>query len=271
MDIPFIYLGSSVQIFPPGKPPITADESHRRWDEIKQAVCEGALEKAVKIIVESVQVKDIAKKHGFEFHQGHVTYRGRELSPYMSRRIIELYEAGVDLKCYERFVANLFRNPSRIAVCEFFQFMESARLPITSDGHFLAYKAVDPDYKDYHTRTIDNRVGTRHQMPRNMVDDNRHRACSYGFHAAAYTYARSFLQPGGHLVVVKINPADVVSVPLDHSCQKIRVSAYEVVDEIEIDSDELTDKPFANCDLHFENEVLEFDDDNDESAMMETC
>ncbi len=116
---------------------------------------------------------------------------------------------------------------------ELYLFLEAANLPITDDGCFMAYKAVRGDFRDKHSGKFDNSPGVTHQMPREHVDDDRERTCSYGFHAAAYEYARNFLGAGGDkLVAVKINPADVVSVPSDYNNQKLRCCKYSVMFEI---------------------------------------
>ncbi len=49
-------------------------------------------------------------------------------------------------------------------------------------------------------------------------------------HFAAYDYAKNSYR-GAHIVVVKINPADVVSIPNDYNNQKGRCCRYEVIGE----------------------------------------
>jgi hypothetical protein len=44
----------------------------------------------------------------------------------------------------------------------------------------------------------------------------------------------------GKLVLVEINPADVVSIPLDCECQKLRTCKYMVVQEYEVPLEDLT-------------------------------
>ena len=75
------------------------------------------------------------------------------------------------------------------------------------------------------------------EMERNKVDDNRDVTCSYGFHIASFDYADTF--QAGRMMIVKVNPKDVVSVPSDHGNQKCRVSRYEVVGEDESKRDVL--------------------------------
>jgi hypothetical protein len=76
-------------------------------------------------------------------------------------------------------------------------------------------------------------------MPRNKVDDNKEVGCSYGFHAGTLEYARGFRPCNGKLVVVEINPADVVSIPTDCECQKLRTCKYKVHSEYEVPLEDL--------------------------------
>jgi len=93
-------------------------------------------------------------------------------------------------------------------------------LPVTDNGNFLAYKAVRADYTDKHTGKFLNTIDSVLEMPRNKVDDNKENGCSYGFHAGSVDYAKDFMDRDGHLMLVEINPADVVSIPTDCQFQK---------------------------------------------------
>ena len=116
---------------------------------------------------------------------------------------------------------------------ELYDFLEHEHLPITEDGYFLAYKAVRSDFKDKYRGTFDNRVGQVVSMQRAKVDDDRVRGCSDGLHAGALNYVAGYgsLEGGDKIVIVKINPRDVVSVPSDCNCEKLRTCQYEVVGE----------------------------------------
>ena len=69
-------------------------------------------------------------------------------------------------------------------------------------------------------------------MTRNAVCDDANIGCSYGFHAGSLEYAKGY-GSGGHLMVVEIDPRDVVSVPLDCDQQKLRTAKYKVVSHYE--------------------------------------
>lgn len=140
---------------------------------------------------------------------------------------------GSPFKPLVKFLGKLMDNPSRRAVNELYTFLEHKSMPITPEGNFLAYKGVTDDFKDFHTRKFSNKIGDVLEMTRNRVCDDANVGCSHGFHAGSYDYAKSYANNGGNLMVVEIDPADVVSVPTDCSCQKLRTAKYKVVGHYE--------------------------------------
>lgn len=160
--------------------------------------------------------------------EGVITYQGEEINNVVVDRILQFMSEGLPVDPLIKFLEKLMLNPSRRAVQELYKFLEHKSLPLTEDGCFLAYKGVNNDYKDVHSGKFDNRVGAVNEMTRNLVCDDARVACSNGFHVGSLEYATSF---GPVTVVCKVDPADVVSVPLDSGCQKLRTAKYEVVDE----------------------------------------
>jgi len=166
---------------------------------------------------------------------------GEELPESLADKVRDIHEEGLPLSLFEKFWENLQLNPSSSSVRELYEFLSYKELPLTEDGCFLAYKGLDSDFwsisGNKETKVISgevnssgnifNGVGEKIEVRRWDVDDNRDNHCSFGLHVGSLDYARGFSQ--GTVVVVKINPKDVVSVPNDCNCQKCRVSAYEVV------------------------------------------
>jgi hypothetical protein len=99
----------------------------------------------------------------------------------------------------------------------------------------FAYKAVTSDYFDKWSRTIDNSVGETVSMQRRKVNDDCGVGCSDGLHCGALEYVESYRaeHAGDRVVIVKVNPKDVVSVPTDCECQKVRTCEYQVVADYE--------------------------------------
>ena len=137
---------------------------------------------------------------------------------------------GFDVNHLINFLSNLMENPSNRAVRELYDFLEYGKMPITTDGHFLAYKRVRADYKSVHDGQTDNSIGTILEMPRNQVNDNSHETCSYGLHFCSHEYLKHF--SGDRVVILKVNPRDVVSIPADYNSTKGRACRYEVVGEL---------------------------------------
>lgn len=161
---------------------------------------------------------------------GRIMYGDREVTGLISGRIFAMIDLGLSIDPMIKFIENLMSNPSKRAVDELFGFLDACRLPITEDGHFLAYKRVRDNYKDVHSGTLDNSVGKVLSMERNLVDEDKNNTCSYGLHFCSYNYLQHF--GGERIVVLKINPADVVAIPADYNNSKGRTCRYEVVDEL---------------------------------------
>lgn len=194
-------------------------------------------ESAVKVIINPIS--KIASA-GFVINGDDVTYKGESLPQALKTKVISIVRDGLPIEHFEKFWEKLRENPSAQSVTELTDFLSYKELPITDEGDLIAYKGVRNDYYsatgNKETRvlqgTVDehghiyNGVGEVIEVARNCVDDDRTNECSFGLHCGSLDYARGFSQ---RLVLVKVNPKDVVSVPKDYSFQKCRVSKYEVV------------------------------------------
>ena len=174
---------------------------------------------------------------------GTVWRNGVQLPDMLGEKVVACFREGVDYKSLLNFFDNLNANPSKRAVTELFKFLQHKGMPITPDGCFLAYKGVDHGFwsitagdrkmvikgKVNEGGHIFNGIGEEIEVVKNYVDDNPENHCSTGLHAGSESYATDFAR--GHVVLVKINPKDVISVPSDCGCQKLRTCRYVVVGE----------------------------------------
>lgn len=162
----------------------------------------------------------------FTIQNGSVRYQGESVPVAVSKRLMSMIQRGEDAKPLCRFFERLSRNPSRRSVEQLFKFLQHCNIPLTEDGCFLAYKGVTPELRDLHTREWDNSPGATNKMPRNRISDDPREACHEGFHVGALKYANNF---GSRVVICKVDPENVVSVPYDSNAEKMRVCEYEVV------------------------------------------
>ena len=178
---------------------------------------------------------------------GVVKYNGSQLHGCIVDSILGLIKDGFSVEPIVKFLDNLSKNPSFRAQNELYGFLEYGKLPITDDGCFLTYKKIRNDWKDIHSGTFDNSIGAICEMPRHKVDDNSNNTCSSGLHVCSYEYTKSFGGRGSRLVLCKVNPADVVSIPVDYSNTKLRCCKYQVVAEVKDHTDILKGKSLYNA------------------------
>lgn len=238
MAYPYIIQGSQVTVVVGSKPHVVS-KSHPMFQRVVDAIKANDWETVDGIID--------PKKVVLEYGNGNIAiegdklfWKGEEFHSSLSVRMIRMLQDGFDIKPMVAFMENLMLNPSKRAVTELYGFLEKNNLPITPDGNFLAYKKIRQDYKDCHSGTMDNSVGKVVEMERNRVDDDQNRTCSTGLHFCSRDYLNHF--GGERIVIVKINPRDVVSIPTDYNDSKGRACRYEVVDEID---KEKADEAFA--------------------------
>lgn len=159
---------------------------------------------------------------------GEIVLNGETLPALFTGRVLEMAKNGEDPAPFFAFTARLAKNPSANSRAQLFRFLQHKHLAITPEGFVLAYKAVRQDYLDWYSATYKNTPGTTLSMPREAVDPDPAMHCSAGFHVGTLDYARNF---SGYSIILicRVDPADVVSVPDDCDCQKMRVCSYYVV------------------------------------------
>lgn len=233
MSVPYLMTNQSITVFVNGQSQ-TVDKTHPNFEAIKQAIKEQKFENIGDLFATISAVKRFCNGN-IEVDETNdvLRYKGRELHGVLVNRILSMMSEGFEIKPLINFLNNLMENPSKRAVDELYSFLEVGNLPITEDGCFLAYKRVRHDYKDIYSGKIDNSVGAVVEMPRNMVDEDKDRTCSQGLHFCSLNYLPHYGDnvEGSRIMIVKINPRDVVAIPSDYNNTKGRTCRYEVVGE----------------------------------------
>lgn len=229
--IPYLMQGKNIILVIDNKSHTISKDTHIAYGKIVDAL------KAQKWD----ELRDLVepKKAIVDFGVGNVSiegdevfWRGEKFHNALATRMIEMYQEGFPIDPMVRFMENLMDNPSKRSVDQMYSFLEKNKLPITEDGCFLAFKRVRKDYLDKHTGTISNKIGEFVEMDRNKVDDNPDSYCSTGLHFCSESYLNHFGSSDEPVMILKINPADVVSVPKDYDGAKGRCCAYEVVGQV---------------------------------------
>lgn len=260
---PYIIQGSNITVVIDNKP-YTVNKSHIAFQKIVDAIKENNWE-TVKDIIEPKLVILNYGSGNISIQGDTLFWKGIELHNSLTTRIISMMQEGFPVEPMVKFMENLLENPSFRAINELYGFLEKNTLPITSDGFFLAYKRVNDSYLDVHSSSVLNKPAyaftkeehnmlpitagrkkevtvnivdgqTVIEMPRFMVNDDKNQTCSEGLHFCSQEYLNSF--GGSRIVILKINPKDVVSIPTDYNNSKGRTSKYIVLGELGVNPED---------------------------------
>jgi len=226
--------------------PMQFDVTHPNYLTLVECVKVGDVEEFVRVFNTGDFVEDWSEGE-FEFRDGFLYFQNEQVATDPTNRIIEMIRQGFDARPILNYLQNLYDNVSERAVQESYKWSSHKGLPITEDGMLVGYKGVvkytgedrkdklgrdlkDGDLVDKYTGySFRNNVGDKCSMKRRQVCDDHTVGCSSGLHVGTYEYACDWAGSGGVVVLVKFNPRDIVSVPSDCDCQKMRVSEYEII------------------------------------------
>jgi len=246
MSIAHIISGSTITVIVDFTPKAIA-ASHPNYERIKQLAAdphttEDDLKPLLDIpeTIKTFTSGAVYVKNG-KLYLDHGDGRGgAEVRTSLGAKIMEFIRAGDDALAepLKIFLQNVSENPDPRVQADLFDWLQSAKLPITGDGYVLAWKAVRDDYRSIHSPSdtrFDHRVGNRVEQPRDECDANPDRTCSQGLHFCAASYLSNYASGGSRIVVVKIHPRDIVSFPSDYHLRKGRACGYDIVGEVPYD------------------------------------
>lgn len=216
-------------------------KSNPRWNDVLNAYRDGN----AALLVDLISVKGLVERFteaNVEIKDGNVFFKGRPLHGLDVDRLLEYIRDNVPYIRLLRFLELKQSNPSYRSINELYKFLEHREMTLTERGTVIGYKGVREDYYSIMGNTatvmisgttnsgghILNKVGENVRCDRSCVCDDYRQGCSPGLHIGSLSYAKSW---GPRVMVVEFDPADVVSVPDDCECQKLRACAYKVVGE----------------------------------------
>jgi len=201
-------------------------------DRVIKALKEGRNDD-IPALVEAAKRVETFSQGNFTIQDGEVLIKGVPAPRVLGEKIVKFSKEGLPYQPLVRFAEKLQQNPSFRAVNELYGFLSKNDHALTDDGNFIAYKRVRKDFKDIHSGTFDNTPGLSPEMPRNQVNEDPNQTCSEGLHVANWDYAHTQFassDPATDIMLeVEVNPADVVSIPVDYNNSKMRVCKYKVL------------------------------------------
>lgn len=243
-EVAYIITGDSI-VLTLGDDTEIVDSSHANYKPIQAAIISGDYKEAFELMNIGKAISTFTKG-AISVKDGELHYGEMRLKSTLVDRILSMMSEGDEgFKRLVAFLERLLENPSPRSVEELWGFVSHLDVEIDDEGYLIGWKNVrDAGGKlvDCHTGKVPNDVGNIVEMPRFMVNDNKDQTCSQGLHVAAWGYLRSF--SGDVTLKVRVNPADVVSIPTDYNDMKMRAAKYEVIDTVGSDRKH---KPFARA------------------------
>ncbi|QPI17935.1 rIIB protein [Pectobacterium phage POP12] len=226
---PFSMIGSDsfITVVYEGKV-YNCDSDHPQFENAMKAMKRNDHQAVIKIINTKEAVKSYTKGN-IEIINNQLTYKGIVFDNSLTKRIIENMHSGKSFEPLLKFFKNLVKNPSRDVVYQLFDFMQHNDIKIDDDGNLICWKRVNSNYRDFYTNSIDNSVGKTVKIPRNTVDENKNKTCSFGLHVCAWSYIPKYHGGSGIIIQVKVNPKHVVAIPTDYNNSKMRCCRYKVM------------------------------------------
>ncbi len=242
MPIPHILTDRSLTVVL-GATPYAVPRDHCNFEAILDALRANDNEDSIRRLVDVPAAVADFTRGKIEVFGRDLYFDGAKLHNGLATRILDLLGAG-DATLAEPlcvFLDNVMEQPDDRAKTGLYDWLAASNLPITDDGHFLAWKIVGPDYRPISTLGTyrDEHIpdGRYVSMPRGECDTDPDTTCSSGLHFCSTSYLPSYgTVEGNRVVVVKIHPRDVVAFPRDYNLAKGRACGYFVVDEVTRDT-----------------------------------
>lgn len=232
---------STISVFVDGEVYTATDSSHSNFDKIVAAARAGDPNIGDMFDLAAAAGRKFAAITDRVVLEGNILYLdGEVIHNALTEKILEFMDQDLDFAPLVRFMINIADNPNAHSRTHLYNWMGAGHVTITQDGDIVAYKGVRVDFGSSTTGPgIVNGVamnGSLPNLPGNIIEMDRgdvtfdpDNHCSVGLHVGVWSYASSF---ASKTLEVHVNPSDVVSVPNDHSYQKMRVCRYRVVGEI---------------------------------------
>lgn len=238
MSIPYTLNENSITYYVNGRQNTLASD-HPNFDDVVVAVLKGEAD----VVEQLLNVRTLVVKATF----GKVTIRDddqvyfeeQKVPEYLASRIVQLYTRDFPVDSLIHFAEKLMENPNHDVREDLYKWLEVGKMPIYSDGDFVAYKLVRDDFSPIFSGPYgkDQSPGKIVEMPRNKCNENRNDTCSEGLHFCSYEYLPIFQNwnsnMGQRVILLKINPRDVVAIPTDYNLSKGRCCRFEVIESID--------------------------------------
>lgn len=233
--------GTLTVVFDNGAEIVPVRSDHPRWKDIIAAVS-AKDEQTLRTLLSAKKVMEIYSNGDLTIDGTGVLYNGRPLHGVDVDRVLAFQRDGLPYEPIANYIRRCRANTSQRAIQELYPWLEHRQITLTPDGKFIGYKGVRNNFYSVYGNTetivtsgtvddeghILNEIGKTIRVDRSCVSDDFRNPCGPGLHVGSLSYAKGW---GQRVILVEVDPADVVSIPTDCDCQKLRCCGYKVIGE----------------------------------------
>lgn len=221
--------------------PHIISKDHLNYAEIRKALDSSDIDMVLELVNVEQGLSLQFNNPKIVIKNGEILFNGKVIRNSLVDKIIKFYQEGLPFEPLVLFLENLLQNPTEYAIDELYIFLEAKDFAMTEDGCFLAYKRIRDDWMDFYTGSIDNSIGATPKMDRKDVNPDRGTVCSNGLHVCSKDYLPNYHDGLGRVIVVKVNPKNVVTIPADYKNTKMRCCEYTVIQEVSTHDEKSTE------------------------------
>ncbi len=213
-----------------GNRPYSVTQDHPKFTLVKEQLLHGFIGAAYEILT---RANEAFEYRGLTINSNGVFYQGERLNGAVVDRIIELFKANKPVDRLVAFLRRLMDNPSKFIYNNLYNYLEKYKLPIDEDGFVYAIKAVKHDLKSKWTDKVQYRVWDTYSEPRAILtakDNDSY--CGKGLWFGWTDFVFNYGIGNDHVVVVKVDPANIIATPNLSGYQKIAACSLFIAKDL---------------------------------------
>tara|TARA_R110000765_G_scaffold28525_7_gene68736 strand:- start:5010 stop:6056 length:1047 start_codon:yes stop_codon:yes gene_type:complete len=228
----------SVTFLDKGTPKLVSSSNTVVYNEVKKLIADSNWSELRERLFPEDIITEVSNGE-LVIKDGICLYQDKPVHNVVVSRIFECITNDLPYLNLAAFLECTLKCDSYDVLNELYLFLESNEtMPINADGSFFAYRVVDSNYMSKHANKDGthnrNKVGDVLEMPRNQVNPNRNQTCEGGLHFCSFDYISFYgWSSSDRVMIVKVFPQDVITIPNDYNNAKGRCCKYEVVGECE--------------------------------------
>lgn len=245
----------SLTVFIPGESPVIVAGDHPKFDDILDEAGKARpnVDRLRELADTTVLVETKFRKltERISARNGKLYLDGDEMDTALTQKIVSMLDEGdEDWGALVNFLEKLYQNPNPNARDAFYAWLRERPFGITPDGDVIGWKRVrsadeddEAQFRSWHDGPavingepyeggdggVPQSVGDTVEKPRSEVDNSTRDECSDGLHVGTYEFADGQRRYGDTVLRLRVNPRDVVGVPVHvGGSEKFRCCRYVI-------------------------------------------